>query len=151
MARIRWALVLFVASLALAPIGSLYACGLDGVPSISGNGVLAQRNSVRASPSHLGHWAQFVIPRSFGAGASVRLTENVAELHRTLLPSAFGRPWRWSFGDGTTATGFDVTHAYKHSGDYKLVVSAFYSNYKTWFQFDDALVHIVAAKTTGSK
>lgn len=144
MARIRWALLFMVACLSLASAGTLYACGLDGVPSISGNGVLAQRNTGRASPGHLGHWAQFVIPRSFKAGTSVRITENVAELHRTLLASAFSRPWRWSFGDGTTGTGFNVTHAYKHTGDFKLVVSAYYSNYKTWFQFDDVLVHVVA-------
>jgi hypothetical protein len=131
-------------------MGQASACGLDGVPSISGNGTLAHRSTSRPSPGNLGHWAMFSFPISFTAGKPVRFNENTAELHRSLLPQAFGKPWHWSFGDGASASGFKITHIYKHAGDYKLVVTAYYANYGAWFQFDDAMIHVVAARTHGS-
>src|SRR5579871_2331968 len=138
----RWQVTMAIAGLWLALVGPAQACGIDGVPSLSANGALAHINTARPSRQNLAHWAQFVFTASFHGGQTLRFSENLAEVRRTLLPQAFGKPWRWSFGDGSTSTGYTVQHAYKRAGEYKLIVSAYFSDYKTWYQFDDALVHI---------
>ena len=131
------------AFLGLAVPTSAYACGLDGKPSVSANGGLARLNTTRPTRAGLAHWAQFVFPTTFPAGEPVRLSEDLKELRGSgLPPQAFGHPWRWSFGDGTTGNGYAVAHRYTHPGDYKLVVTAYYASFHTWYQFDDALIHV---------
>jgi hypothetical protein len=146
MACKRLTLPLLIASLYLAIAAPLQACGLDGVPSISANGVLAHRNGTRASVGHLAQWAQFNFTTAFPAGKQLTFRENVAELHRSLLPQAFGKPWRWNMGDGTTLTGYSISHIYKRPGTYKVIVSAYYSDYRTWSQFDDVMVHVATGQ-----
>ena len=142
MIALRWRAVTALACLSLAMAAPVQACGLDGIPSISGNGTLAHRNTERATASSLGRWAPFVFNTPYRVGQTVLFSENLAELRRTLLPQGFGHPWRWRFGDGTTTTGFSVRHVYRKSGQYKVSVFAYYSSYKAWFEFDDVLLRV---------
>jgi hypothetical protein len=135
-------LLALLAVLSLGQIGLARACSLDGVASISVNGRLARLNTARPVRGHLAHWAPFVLPLTVKAGTPVLLTENLKDLHKSLLPAAFGKPWRWDFGDGTTGSGFTVQHVYKKPGTYRVIVSAYYSENKFWFQFDAALIPI---------
>jgi hypothetical protein len=54
---------------------------------------------------------------------STTLRATVTGLHDEALPNAIVS---WNFGDGTTATGTEVTHAYRFPGSYSVVVSAAY-------------------------
>lgn len=36
----------------------------------------------------------------------------------------------WNFGDGMTGSGKEITHTYKHPGDYIIVLRAFYKNFE---------------------
>jgi hypothetical protein len=126
----------------LSFIASIRACGLDGVPSLTVNGVLAQRMTSKPSRADLTHWAPFIFSGPYRTGTVMHIKENIAELHRSLPAQAFGHPWRWTLGDGTTATGYTVRHAYRHGGEYRITVSAYYSAYGTWYQFDDALIRV---------
>jgi hypothetical protein len=129
-------------ALSLGHLGLARACSLDNVPSISANGMLARLNTVRPVVGHLAHWAPFVLPVAFRTGAGVRLSENLADLRKSLLTEDFSKPWRWDFGDGTGGSGFTVQHAYKKPGTYRVIVSAYDSKIKFWFQFDAALIPI---------
>jgi len=130
------------ASVALYAAGPVLACGIDGIPSLSGNGALAQRNPQRTTYGTLGRWAPFVFVAPYRAGQTVTFRENVADLRKSLLPQAFGHSWQWRFGDGSTINGDTVHHAYRRPGEYKMVVYAYYSSYKAWFEFDAALIHV---------
>jgi hypothetical protein len=131
-----------LAALGVGQVGLVRACSLDNVPSISINGKLARLNTARPVRGHLAHWAPFVFSTAFKAGASVKLTENLTDLHRSLLPEDFGKPWRWDFGDGTSGSGLMIQHVYKKPGTYRVIVSAYDSTNKFWFQFDMALIPI---------
>lgn len=135
-----------VAALAVVCVVSLagqaLACGIDGVPSLSGNGTLAHRNTQRASEGNLGHWAPFVFAAPFRVKQTIVFKENVADLRKSLLPQAFGHPWRWSFGDGSMSMGLTTHHAYRRAGTYKVMAYAYYSSLKAWFEFDAALVRV---------
>src|SRR5690348_2243477 len=97
--------------------GMARACGLDGVPSLHVNGVVAQRMTSKPSRAALAHWAPFIFPGPYRPGVALHISENVSELKRSLPADAFSHPWRWSFGDGTTGTGFTMRHTYRHSGE----------------------------------
>ena len=126
--------------------GAARACSVDGVPSLSANGALVRLNTVRPSRETLAHWAQFVVAARLPAGAAVRFSEDLASLRRALPAQAFDRPWRWRFGDGGTATGAATAHSYARPGDYKLVIEAYYGQYKSWFEFDAVLIHVGPAR-----
>jgi hypothetical protein len=139
--------------LTLASLGdtaTTVACGVDGIPSLSANAVLAQRNRVPPTGASLSHWAQFVFSSPFRVGEPVRFTENQQLLRHTLAPEAFGHPWRWRFGDGATAVGYTVTHTYKRVGTYTLIVLAYYPSTPAWYELDDALVGVTPAHHQGA-
>lgn len=134
--------------LAALPIGAAvaHACGVDGIPSLSADGVLAHRNGAPGATETLAQWAPFVFPVAYRSGRSIRFGENMAEVRRSLPPQAFVRPWRWSFGDGTSGTGVIGLHSYRRAGLFKLIVSAYYNEYHSWYAFDSALIRITAAR-----
>jgi len=140
--RVRRLLPAVVIALGLLATATAQACTIDGKPSVSANGILALRNESRASPGNLGHWAVFVFGTSFAVGQKVQFAENTPLLRSALPSQAWGKPWRWTLGDGTTLTGYSVRHVYAHAGSYKLTISAYYSGYGQWLEFDDALVTI---------
>lgn len=130
------------AVLALAFAGTAHACSLDSTPSISANGRLARLNTSRPSFGNLAHWAVFTFPSAFRAGRAIRFSENTADLHRSLPADAFDAPWRWRFGDGSSGSGFAVTHRYARVGTYKIILYAYYRSNRAWYQFDDVLAQV---------
>jgi len=127
-------LVLVAPSLALA-------CGLDGKPSMSTNGALVERNLLTArTQAQALHWAPFVAVSTYHSGATIALTENRTELARTLLPTVMTHPWRWGFGDGATAYGWTVHHAYKHAGRWRVTTDAYDPISRAWYNFDQAVI-----------
>ncbi len=119
------------------------ACGLDGKPSMLGNGRLVRINpSYPQTDAQVAYWAVFALPGSYGAGQVVALTENRAEVARTLLPQAMLRPWRWTFGDGATAYGWTVRHTYARAGHWRITTYAYDPGSRTWNNFDQAVITV---------
>ena len=136
-------LAILMGSLALFAAAPVLACGFDGIPSVSGNGALAHLILQRGSVGTLSHWAPFVFPAPYSKDKPIKFSENLSELRKSLLPQAFGHPWRWNFGDGSSvANGLVVNHTYNRAGTYKVAVFAYYSSYKSWLEFDDVLVQV---------
>ena len=141
----QWAGILVAAAVAvaLATGGSAAACGIDGIPSLSANGQLAQRMTAKPSIAILASWAPFAFARPVLAGKTVQLVENMAELKRSLPAQAFGQKWLWDFGDGTKAHDWAIaSHTYRHTGLYRIKVSAYYHDYRIWYEFDAAMIHV---------
>jgi hypothetical protein len=118
------------------------ACTIDFVPSATAAGRTAIVYDVSPGEIDPSHYATFIFPGSFGAGWSIRL----AELSRGLALSSreLRAPWRWVFGDGTTAMGHIVTHTYHRPGMYVLNVWAIVPNEAEPFPFDQILVPVLA-------
>jgi hypothetical protein len=120
------------------------ACAIDQRPSASANGRLAHLNPHTPTTSaQLATWGYFIFPGTFRVGADVTLTENRAEVARTLEPSALRDPWGWQFGDGTTALGWTVRHAYARPGPERISVYAYDPAIDRWTLFDQITITIV--------
>jgi hypothetical protein len=121
------------------------ACALDSTPSLSANGILA--TTTKEIPTRTSLWAPFTIVPVFASGAPILFTELRVDLARSLPPFTLAAPYRWAFGDGTTALGHAVRHRYARPGRFRLVVYGFYngSTQEThgWFPFDSVLLRIV--------
>jgi hypothetical protein len=120
------------------------ACSLDGVPSLSANGHLAGLTKDPPTQATLAHWARFTLPAA-APGDALRLTEDLSNLRRSLPVAALARPFRWSFGDGTSAQGYAVVHRYARQGWYRIMVSALLPGLHNPIVFDSARLQIVAA------
>ncbi len=119
------------------------ACALDNKPSLSANGRLVRIN--QQSPrtdAEVARWTYFVVPGAYRAGQGVALTENRQEVAQTLLPSVMLRPWRWEFGDGVTAYGWGVKHAYTHPGQYVVTADCYNPGDGKWYNFDKATLTV---------
>lgn len=136
------ALTLGIVCASVLLAGSVRACGLDGVPSISADGAIAHRNTGQPGQISLAQWAPFVFSSIYRIGHAVHLSENRADLQRSLPLDALARPWRWNFGDGITGMGFSMAHTFRHGGVYKISIAAYYVEYHAWFEFDDALIRV---------
>lgn len=127
-------------------IGSVspgYGCALDSRPSLSLNGRLVGLNHQPArTEAELATWSYFVAPTTYRTGQPVLMSENRAEVARTLMPSALRRPWGWAFGDGTIAQGWQVRHTYAHPGRWKICVYAYNPESQRWDLFDQATITI---------
>lgn len=95
------------------------------------------------------YWAPFLLGAA-RAGATLHFAENASDLHKSLSERAFATPFRWSFGDGTTARGLTVDHRYDEAGWYKIDVSYYYTPQRRWVAFDSAQLQIpgTASKDT---
>jgi hypothetical protein len=129
------ALVLMVAP------GVAGACVLDNTASLWANGVRAGLTT--AAPTDLVHWSPFTVGKAFAANTPVQLSEKQSDLARSLTPATLAAPYRWAFGDGSTALGHTSTHRYAHPGTYRIVVSGQGKGAQGWFTFDSVLVRIV--------
>src|SRR5579875_3140271 len=116
------------------------ACSVDGVPSLSVNGQLVAVNSAEAGASSTDSWTPFVARGRYMTAHPLLLKEDRARVAAALPPVAFKFPWRWHFGDGTTARGMAVHHTYHHPGAYVVSVEAYFvvGKQKQWFTFDKA-------------
>lgn len=128
--------------------GAVRACGIDGVPSMSLNGRLVRANHAQATKDTIAYWAPFLLGTA-PAHADLRLSENEKELHRSLTAQAFATPFRWTFGDGTSARGLAVHHRYSQPGWYRVDVSYYYTPRRQWIAFDSAQLQIPATRAPG--
>lgn len=126
--------------------GIVRACALDNVPSLTADGRLDRITTDPPTTSaQLQTYAPFSLPRSYAAGHAIVFTEIRSEVARSLLPDAMKRPWRWQFGDGGTASGWSVKHAYAHPGRHRIVVEAYWPPTKQWIAFDQVTITIAPA------
>ena len=128
--------------LLLNALPAAHACGLDGVPSISANGVLARLTPGVPVAAQLSHWAPFTFSDAVAPGKPVRLAEDRRLLLRSLPPEAVNHPYRWTFGDGKATIGYVVRHAYARAGTYKIGVSTYVGPAHKWFLFDTVLIRV---------
>ena len=119
------------------------ACAIDNVASLLADGVPAMLTT--SAPHKATPWAPFTVAQAIASGASVRLTEEPADLARTLPPAVRADPYRWAFGDGGTSVGHAVVHRYAHAGIYRLTVSGYDRGTRRWFAFDQAVLRVVPA------
>ena len=131
---------LLVLLLALGPV-SAQACMLNNSASLYADGVQASPTASNASGS--GPWAPFSIGKAFATTDAVRLSEARSDLARSLTTATLAAPFRWVFGDGTTALGHVATHRYARPGVYHLMVYGLDTPTQHWFEFDSALLRIV--------
>lgn len=137
-----------VATAALAALAGSWqattqACTIDGRPTLTVNGRdVVINKTVPSVGSNLSLWAPFVLNVPLRAGTKQVLAEIKQAVPLRL--EAFRTPWRWNFGDGTApGRGFSVTHAYAHSGTYKVTVDAYFPSHKFWYTFDAVQIHVV--------
>ncbi|MDB5075367.1 MAG: hypothetical protein JWO42_1546 [Chloroflexi bacterium] len=145
---LRALLVLAVVALtaALAWPAAAMACSLDGVVSISVNGVLAAQTQESPTAANLLRWAPFTFAQTYASGDLLRLTEDRDLLRQTLPTAALAQPFRWSWGDGVSATAVSATHRYVRRGWYMVKVYAFWPSRHGWILFDSARLNIVPSR-----
>ncbi len=125
------------------------ACSLDGIASISVNGLLAIRTTDAPTPATLTRWAPFTIGLAFAPGDILRWGEDHDKIRRSLPASALRTPFHWSFGDGRAATGLQVAHRYNRTGWYRVAVWSYWPSRHNWVLFDSARVQILPAQALG--
>ncbi|GAC1397696.1 MAG: hypothetical protein NVSMB65_16500 [Chloroflexota bacterium] len=121
--------------------GVASACALDNTASFWVDGVRASLNLT--PPTDLARWSPFTVDRAFASDTALHLSENRADLARTLSPATLAAPYRWALGDGVTVFGHTITHRYARPGYYRVVVSGDGGTSRGWITFDTVLVHIV--------
>jgi hypothetical protein len=136
--------LLIALALLLGLASSAFACTLDGIASLSVNGVLANLTSGRPTQANSGYWAPFTMLAQ-GSGHTLQLSEDLSKVAQSLPPALLNPPFRWSFGDGATAYGHTVQHTYAQPGWYKITVSYDWKARHQWVVFDSAEQQIVAS------
>lgn len=130
-----------MAAIGLTGVSPCSACGIDGIPSMSANGTLVQRNTtVPKTPHQVSQWSPFIVHIALHVGRSATFTENKKELAQTLPPVVMTRPWRWLLGDGTISYGWTVHHAYTRAGRWLVIADAYVQESHRWEPFDQAIV-----------
>lgn len=144
MMRTWRAMVVVMVGTAALGMGMAQACSVDGVPSLSVDGRLVARNATLTSSAAVDTWTPFIARGAYPARHMLVLREDRARVATALPPEAFRFPWRWRFGDGATARGLAVRHAYRHAGTYIVTVEAYLvaGTQKLWFTFDKATIHV---------
>lgn len=129
---------------ALLGASAAWACGIDNVPSLSVNGRLVALNPVYATTATYDTWTPFIARGVYPARRALLFAENRANVALSLPPVAMKVPWRWSFGDKTTARGTKVRHTYRRGGTYIVSVDAYFGTgkYAQWYTFDKITLHV---------
>jgi hypothetical protein len=135
---------LLALALFFAGIPSAMACTLDGIASLSVNGVTAGLTSGQPTRANAGYWAPFTLLAQ-GSGSTPRFSEDLQKVAQSLPPAMLALPFRWDFGDGVTAYGHTVQHTYVHAGWYKITVRYDWQARHQWVVFDSAEQQIVAS------
>ncbi len=140
--RLPWGIpaLLLLLGIILTPRPAV-ACAIDNVASVYANGARATLTTTGASRGAL--WAPFTFGQAIATAAPVTLGESRADLLRSLDAATVAAPYRWTFGDGTTALGHVVTHRYTRPGLYVVGVAGFNGQTRRWFPFDKALLRVV--------
>jgi len=118
-----------------------HACTLDNVASAAANGqraVLSSSQPVAGKP-----WAPFRFAQAYAVGTPVTLSENRADIAKSLPASMLDAPFRWAMGDGSSSRGMAVTHSFARPGTYQVQVYAYAPSEARWVLFDNVLLQIV--------
>src|SRR5579885_530248 len=91
-----------LAILAGSQAPAAWACSIDGVASLSGDGELATPSGAPQAGSDLRRWAPFTL-LAVAPDDPVRLAEDSGTLRGVLPAWAFAKPFLWRFDDGATA------------------------------------------------
>lgn len=146
MLRPRLCCLVVASALAGCAFGSAVparACSLDYRPSAYANGQLDSLNpQIPTTSAQLSTYAVFVFARSYPVRRAITLSENRREVARSLTAAALRRPWRWEFGDGHTAYGWTVHHAYARAGQWRINVDAYDPGSRKWYNFDQVTITI---------
>ena len=119
------------------------ACTLDSRPSAYADGQIDRPNpALPTSGAQLASWSPFVFASTVRMHRTVTLTENRREVARSLTAAAMRRPWRWGFGDGHTAYGWTVRHAYARPGRWRITVDAYDPGTRQWYNFDKIILTV---------
>jgi hypothetical protein len=119
------------------------ACSLDGIASISVNGILAVRTTATPTLQTLARWAPFTFGLAYAPGDVVRFAEDLGKLRRSLPPAALAIPFRWDLGDSHRMRGLQVVHRYTRTGWYRVTVRSYWPSRRGWVLFDSAQLHIM--------
>jgi hypothetical protein len=126
---------------ALYGAAAVSACTLDNVASAAANG---QRAILSSDQPQAGKpWAPFRFAQAYSVGTAVTLSEDHADLAKSLSPSMLVQPFRWVLGDGSSIRGTSVTHAFKRDGTYVIQVYAYAASVARWVLFDTVQIEIV--------
>jgi hypothetical protein len=122
------------------------ACAIDSVPSLTADGQIDRlTQNPPTTAAELATFAPFELPRSYAVGHTIVFAELRNEVAKSLVPDAMKRPWHWQFGDGASAAGWTVRHAYTQPGRHRIVVEAYSPVTRQWIQFDQVSITIAAA------
>lgn len=124
--------------------GRAAACSLDGIASLSMDGVRATLTAGTASQSNARYWAPFTLLAA-ARGDTVRLSEDRGGVSRSLTAAQMQTPFRWIFDDGGSAAGWTVTHAFSQLGPHRFTVSYYWRTENRWVEFDSAQLQVVRA------
>jgi PKD domain-containing protein len=117
------------------------ACTLDNVASAAANG---QRAILSSDQPQAGKpWAPFRFAQAYAVGTTITLSEDHADLAKSLSPTMLVQPFRWVLGDGSSMRGTSVTHAFKRAGTYVVQVYAYAASAARWVLFDAIQIEIV--------
>jgi hypothetical protein len=117
------------------------ACTLDNVASAAANG---QRAVLSSDQPQAGKpWAPFRFAQAYAVGSTVTFSEDHADLTKSLSPTMLGTPFRWVLGDGSSARGTSVTHAFTRAGTYVIQVYAYAASAGRWVLFDTVQIQVV--------
>jgi PKD domain len=141
-AMVRAVPALIVTFILLVFVPAARACSLDGIASLSVNGNVASINAGQATASTFRYWAPFTL-LAVAPGDTSRFSENLSNVRLSIPKESASLPFRWSFGDGTTAIGQSVTHRYARIGWYRLTVQYYWPSHRQWLEFDSAEQHVV--------
>jgi PKD domain len=130
------------AAIALTAPQTTHACTIDGKPTVFADGSRAVLSHVKLTDATARTWAPFSFRNQYHAHASIRLSEDRAQLRGVLSSDALQRAWRWDFGDRTNVTGWTVTHRYAHPGTYRITVAAYYPTFHQYFTMDTVRITI---------
>lgn len=127
---------LLSSAVALGAAHGTHACTIDGKATAAADGHRAVRTTLRLTVTTARTWAPFVFRGRYQTAAPIRFTEDRAQLRRVLPSEAIGHGWRWTFGDGTHADGWTVTHRYARPGPFRITVEAYYPSWHRYLAFD---------------
>jgi hypothetical protein len=117
------------------------ACTLDNVASVAANG---QRAILSSDQPQAGTpWAPFRFAQAYAVNTAVTLSEDHADLARSLSPTMLVQPFRWELGDGSSVPGTSVTHTFKREGTFVVQVYAYAASAARWVLFDTVEIQIV--------
>ena len=121
-----------------------YACSTDGIPSLLVDNRFVAVNTASASAGSLARWTPFVARGTYRVGTRLTLREDKLKVTESLPPMYFRDTWLWQVGDGASARGTAISHAYRRRGDYLVTVKAHLTAGldNRWVTFDAVTIHV---------